>query len=268
MQGHDFQTSRVLSVRPDGRRLRVLASGLYAVWSPTGRQIVVTRVLRRRPSLQTGLFLISADGTHVRRLTHSPLADYWPTWTAEGRHVVFSCELRANRGYLFYAPADLWKVDVRTGEERRLTALARGGSVAFLPAPGPAGGIVFSLIRAPIRHDPSKPGADLYLRTRRGLLKRLVAGRASESVGPNALSPDRRRLLFFRRGQGIFTLDLASRRVERLTRGRGDGAPGWSPDGRRVTFTRGTGVYVMNADGTGVARIVSGAGSGSWNARC
>jgi Tol biopolymer transport system component len=268
VRGETFQSSRILSVRPDGRDVRVLAAGFGAAWSPSGRQLVVQRVVGKALGLHTALFVTAADGSHERRLTHSRRADYWPAWTADATRIVFSRELRPNRGYLFYAPADLWEVNVRTGAERRLTSVASKGGVAFLPAPGPRGSIVLSVILAPIRHDPRKPGADLYLLGRTGRLTKLVGDPASDSVGPSALSPDSRRLVFFRRGQGIFVLDLGTRRVIRLTRDRSDAAPGWSPDGRRITFTRGDGVYVMNADGSGARRIATGAGPGSWAAGC
>jgi TolB protein len=268
VRGRTFGSSKILSVRADGRGVRSLSIGFDAVWSPNGRQLVVQRIIRGGRSLHTAPFLAKADGSKARRLTHSNRADYWPAWTADGKHVVFSREQRPNRGYLFYAPADLWEVNVRTGGERRLTSVASRRGVAFMPSPGPQGSLVFSVIRAPIRHDPGKPGADLYLLNRAGRLTRLVADPASDSVGPSALSPDGRRLVFFRRGQGIFVLNMDNKRVARLTQNRSDSAPGWSPDGRRITFTRGDNVYVMNADGTGAKRIFNGTGPGSWAAGC
>ena len=59
----------------------------------------------------------------------------------------------------------------------------------------------------------------------------------------------------------IFTLDLATGRVNQLTSGRNhhDQHPKWSPDGRRISFVSSRGgnfdLYVMDADGTNVTRI-------------
>jgi TolB protein len=63
----------------------------------------------------------------------------------------------------------------------------------------------------------------------------------------------------------IFTLDLRTRRVTRLTNHPAiDTSPSFSPDGRQVTFESDRGgsqqVYVMDANGTNVRRISFGKG--------
>ncbi len=267
IRGRTFGSSQILSVRPDGSGVRTLSSGFGAAWSPNGRQLVVQRIVPGGRGLHTALFVTAADGSNARRLTHSARADYWPAWTGDGEHVVFSREQRPNSGYLFYAPADLWEVNVRTGAERRLTAVAGKGGVAFAPSAGPGGSLVLSVIRAPIRHDARKPGADLYVLSHAGRLTELITDPASDSVGPDAFSPDRERLVFFRRGQGIFIFDFDNKRIIRLTRNASDAAPGWSPDGRQITFTRGNQVYLMNADGTDARPISSGTGHGRLGRR-
>ncbi len=53
----------------------------------------------------------------------------------------------------------------------------------------------------------------------------------------------------------IYTFDLATKRLQRLTFGQGHGFPLWSPDGKRILFTNGrsgeTGIGMKAADGTG-----------------
>ena len=64
----------------------------------------------------------------------------------------------------------------------------------------------------------------------------------------------------------VFKMDLATRRLTRLTDGPAvDVSPTMSPDGRRIAFTSDRGgspqIYVMNADGSGQKRITFGEGN-------
>ena len=94
--------------------MRTLSSGFGAAWSPNGRQLVVQRIVPGgAASIQPSSSPQRMDRTPAS-LTHSARADYWPAWTGDGEDVVFSREQQPNSGYLFYAPADLWEVNVRT----------------------------------------------------------------------------------------------------------------------------------------------------------
>ena len=57
---------------------------------------------------------------------------------------------------------------------------------------------------------------------------------------------------------GIYVMNADGSGQRRLTRQLGDGAPAWSPDGRKIAFCsvrRQREVYVMNADGSGQRRL-------------
>ncbi|HOP18668.1 MAG TPA: Tol-Pal system beta propeller repeat protein TolB [Amphiplicatus sp.] len=81
-------------------------------------------------------------------------------------------------------------------------------------------------------------------------------------------SPDGTQVLMSMERAGnsdIFKMDLATRRLTRLTDGPAiDVSPSMSPDGRRVSFTSDRGgtqqIYVMNSDGSDQKRITFGEG--------
>ena len=66
----------------------------------------------------------------------------------------------------------------------------------------------------------------------------------------------------------IVTLDLATKKMTRITQGEGSNEePSFSPNGRAIAFasTRsgGSGIYIANADGTGSAtKVYSGSVTG------
>jgi Tol biopolymer transport system component len=83
-----------------------------------------------------------------------------------------------------------------------------------------------------------------------------------DRFGHARFSPDGTRIAF-NIGSGaaadddIWIYDLEAERVERLTFSRGNGAPVWSPNGRRIVFVRGgagkTGLFWKPSDGSGGA---------------
>src|SRR3990172_1866268 len=56
----------------------------------------------------------------------------------------------------------------------------------------------------------------------------------------------------------IFVMDADGGNPVNLTNNPAhDGAPKWSPDGRRIAFVREADIYVMDADGTNVIRLTN-----------
>jgi Tol biopolymer transport system component len=114
----------------DGTGLRALTHeagrNSWPSWSPDGRQIAFM-------SDRTGkwqLFIMHADGSDPRRLTHTATNEFNPEWWPDGRRLVF--ESTRNGG----GKDDIYSIDVASGRETRLTAIAAN---AIFPAVSPDG---------------------------------------------------------------------------------------------------------------------------------
>lgn len=102
-------------------------------WSPDGRTIAFEAAVAGN----TDVYLVGADGGHLRRLTEEPSIDGIPSWSGDGRWIYFA-STRAG------ATVDTWRISVDGGQAIRLTH--NGG---FEPRESPDGRYLFYLDRPP-----------------------------------------------------------------------------------------------------------------------
>ena len=173
-----------------------------------------------------GLFVMRADGSHVRQLTQfrdfSGTEDHMPAWSPDGRRIVF---MRWNGVAQPFNASAIWMMPASGG---------RPHLVRRIPLRFPGGGTT----------DWSPDG-------RRILFTTYCYYRGCG--GPV-------------RGGQLFTMNPRGGDVRQITHVFGNAyQPSWSPDGRFIVFTRNfradgvSDIYLVRSDGTGLRRLTRAA---------
>lgn len=221
------------------RPLREKAAGTERdpAWSPDGRRVAFAA----DDGGSFDLFVASADGRDVRRLTNEPADDRWPSWTADGR-LVFS---RRD------GPFDPWQLHVISaqGGGPRLLFHDAAGDSEQMPRVSPDGRrVAYVSDRGSEDGDVDLWVADLPGEDRARVVRtRLTRVRGLE--GYPSWSPDGSRLAFFAQREGMAsvwvtaidppagdTAPAARPAAPPVLVSRRGGAPAWSPDGRRLAI--------------------------------
>ena len=176
------------------------------------------------------IYLMSPDGTNVRRLTENTGGNAFAALSPDGKKIVFDSNRNRTEGEPVNT-SDLFVMDTK-GDEQRF--LIRGSSATWSPD---SKNIAFhasaSGVGLPIKPDPSAAtsDSDIFVANVDDLLAG-VAGPTNLTNNPDAIDDD----------------------------------PDWSPDGQRIVFTSHpvtdnpqisnlTEIYVINVDGTGLTRL-------------
>jgi Tol biopolymer transport system component len=191
--------------------LRNGEGGSWPSWSPDGSRIAFTSVRRH------GIFVMSADGTSLRRVTTSPSIDFQPTWSRDGRRLAFARNVPGYHRDIFVVSVDgkgLRRLTTNRGEDGDPDWAPNGNRIAWS----------FDASRASAR-------SGIYTMNPDGSSKRFRgAGFAPD------WSPDGRRFVFALLGD-LWTEAVGGtdRRPLSVAPG-GDARPDWSPDGTQIAF--------------------------------
>src|SRR5262245_58212992 len=93
----------------------------FPQWSPDGAQIL----FQSTRSGNEDIYLMDADGAHVRRLTEAPTdaQNMYPVWSPDGTHIVFQQS----------SPDEIWSVAIMDADGSNVHTLAEGGSFGWSP---------------------------------------------------------------------------------------------------------------------------------------
>ena len=119
---------RLYVMDDDGRNVQQITdySALWPVWSPDGKQIAFLKSLPVERGQQFAVFIINSDGSNEHRLTDDieenldggRLYEGAPSWSPDGRHIVFTSSRLAKPGI---ARSEIYTINLETKAMRRLT---------------------------------------------------------------------------------------------------------------------------------------------------
>ena len=115
---------------------------LIAVWSPDGRQIAFVNNVSTglpgpgaaRSKDDSEIYVMNADGSGTRRLTHNVGYDGEPAWSPDGRKIAFQSKRRAVRGVVGGSNGEIYVMNADGSGKRNLTRNpAQDGSPSWSP---------------------------------------------------------------------------------------------------------------------------------------
>jgi len=223
------------------------------------------------------IYLMNADGTNVRRLTHNDVSDIFPSLSPDGTKIIFESNRRRAAG----EPPNVSDLFLMNPDGSDQTWLRRGSSATWSPD-GTSIAFHASASGTGLPANPYPGSAtidsDIFIVNVREFLSGKAAPR-NVTNNPAAVdddpdwSPDGRTIIFTSHATSDTHTNAVSAEIyavsvdgagkpRPLTSNRDEErAPAWSPDGKRILFCCRRGskpdfdLCVMNADGTGEVRL-------------
>ncbi len=240
----------------------------YPYWSPDGTQIVFQS--DRSGPIQ--LWIMNADGSDLRRVTHSNGNDENPIWTPDGRYIVFASDRDGNQEIYRMRPdgTELVNLTNHPAPESHPKISYDGTRIIFNSGRA-SDSSLYSAEWTEMNHDIYSIDID------GGDVRRLTHYDDWDTYP--SISPDGTQILWRRvitnpdgsRNSEVFIANRDGSNPRNVTNHLAfDGYPAWSPDGETVLFASNRdggkeqpfnfNIYAMNPDGTGLQRLTDSPG--------
>jgi TolB protein len=115
-----WTATRLTVAAIDGSNAKEITDGSSIAWnvhwSPDGQRLAFTG--REAPESELAIFVVNADGSDRRQLSHVDLKEggaQWPVWSPSGKELAVQVNSRVLKNSAY-----IWIVDAATGEARKL----------------------------------------------------------------------------------------------------------------------------------------------------
>lgn len=226
-------------------------------WSPDGSQIAFDsgRNNLKLNYIDHDIYVMAADGSHVKRLTDDGADEGGPRWSPKGDLIAYAkMDYFSDQG-LIENPA--WDIFVMNVDGTQQVQLTDGSANELEPAWSPDGEKIVFI------SDRNGSDFDIYVMNIDGSNVTQLTDDSANEFGP-AWSPDGTQIVFNSDRNGnvqLFMISISGSNLVQLTKDTSNSAyADWSSDGKRLVFEsdRGTGyanIYVMNADGSNIIQL-------------
>jgi beta propeller repeat protein len=206
----------------------------------------------QRNDMDNQIYIMDEMGNGQTNLSNSLYADFFPLWSPDGDHILFTRRFESYR--------DIFIMDIDGNNQTNLSMNNDYDSEPHISSDGTK--IVYRSDRGGY--------PDIYTMNIDGS-NQIQLTETDRYVSTPQFSPDMAKITYISRDDGgknqVFIMDANGSNKINLTDSLGGGGPQFSPDGSKITFLSdrdgNLDIYLMNVDGTEVTNISSNTANNS-----